>query len=216
MRRKLLRLVFFAQKLFTNQKTSGYKGLKEAIALKLQEKKVGNISCLVFSFHPEKENLTFEKEGDHHLRVDHVVIAGQFDTDHLSGHDTVFGLKSDNLPHIETMNDLTESDFGILFKASPEIVRDGEINIRYDQAEHDDIFAHHPRMGIGYDKEGEVLVVLCKEKVTVKQFAQIMQNLGCVRAICVDGHDLIEQKQSKKDKKTKDKGWEEDGNLSGN
>ena len=182
--------------------------------MKIEEKKEGILQYLVASFHPEKEELTFEREGKDSIRVGNLVLKGNFNTEKLDGHDTVFGLKSDNSPYIETIDDLEESDFMILTKGCPEIIRNGALNIRYDQATQNIFFVPQKHLGIGYNRKGEVLLVFCKDNLTTKQFAQLMLEMGCERAIRIDG-EMTEEKHRKK-KKQKNKGAEKNGDLSGN
>ena len=183
--------------------------------MNVEEKREGNIRYLVASFHPQKEELTFEREGKDSIRVGNVVLKGEFNTDNLDDHDTVFGMKSDNSPYIETMDDLEESNFMILTKACPEIIRDGALNIRYDQAAQNVFFVPQKHLGIGYNKAGEILLVASKKGITTKQFAQLMLELGCERAIRIDGEMTEEKPREKKKKRNKNGGTEKNGDLSG-
>jgi len=71
---------------------------------------------------------------------------------------------------------------------NPTLVWDGKIDI--DKKGFTDWFLDHAkayRIGIGTDKEGNIIVDYPKEKMTVADFAKRMLNLGCVYAINLDG-----------------------------
>lgn len=185
--------------------------------MQIQQKKEGAIEFSILSFHPVKDKVVIEKNEDHSLRIGDIVIKGEFKTDYLDPEDTVFGLKKDGSPLMETVHALDKSDdFSILMKATPEIVRDGEIHILYNQVPEELIFGPLPRMAIGYDQAGEIKVIHVKESITIKQLAQIMKILGCHRAMAIYGEGIEEKKLVKSEKKNKEKGQGKNERVSRN
>jgi hypothetical protein len=161
-----------------------------------------NNEVSIAKFKPKKESIRFEKTNNIVSIGDgSIIIEGNLETGKLGKKDSIFGLKEDGSPLIETMDKLEESDFEIIFKGNPRIVHEGKLKINSleEDVEKSTVYSLRPRLAIGYTESGEVVIVaLSNPGLTVKQLGQLMLQLKCVEAINVYGKNVgkIEDKSN--------------------
>lgn len=145
----------------------------------------------VLRFNPREENVRFlalEDDIRNGLSVGEIHIKGDFRVKGLEDDSSVFGLKEDGAPFIKKVNEL-EEDTTFVLKSNPRIVHKGELNVNREENV-EDVFVAKPRLGIGYNEKGEVLLVALESTVAAKQLGQLMLELGCIEAINVYANNI--------------------------
>lgn len=71
----------------------------------------------------------------------------------------------------------------------PALVLDGKVDVnpQIEGFTEEKIMQRHARMGVGYTKNRELLMVYVKDGVTFPEFAKVMLELGCFEAMNLDG-----------------------------
>ena len=49
----------------------------------------------------------------------------------------------------------------------------------------------HRRSGIGFNKKGEIFIIVSLEPITLKKFSELFTNIGCTNAIYLDGGPYV-------------------------
>jgi exopolysaccharide biosynthesis protein len=104
---------------------------------------------------------------------------------------TALCVTSDNridIRRVERHRRVDWSEFDTVLACGPALALDGKIDCNYSEEGFRDpsVTGRAPRMGVGYTRNGKLLMVYCRPSVTFEQFAQIMLDLGCHEAMNLD------------------------------
>jgi exopolysaccharide biosynthesis protein len=76
-----------------------------------------------------------------------------------------------------------------LLRAGPRLVVDGRVRLTpaWEGFRDRAVYARKPRAAVGLTKENKLLLVTVRRGVLLREMAAIMQDLGAVEALCMDG-----------------------------
>lgn len=81
------------------------------------------------------------------------------------------------------------SSYAAVLACGPALVLDGKIDCEWAAEGFRDphVTGSTPRMGVGYNSAGKLLMVYCPKAVTFEKFSAVMKGLGCYEAMNLDG-----------------------------
>lgn len=81
------------------------------------------------------------------------------------------------------------SDFETVLAAGPMLVRNGQVDL-FPSLEHftdPRVLGRAPRAAVGWTRENKLLLTVLRQDITLHELAKVLQRLGCVHAINLDG-----------------------------